>query len=47
MIGKSFCSVLFCFLLGVLPHFIGSSFPGGDANRASQTGLDPGQNVAG
>lgn len=24
MTGKSFCSVLFCFLLGVLPHFIGS-----------------------
>ena len=32
MTGKSFCSVLFCFLVGALPHFVGSSFPGGDAN---------------
>ena len=47
MTGKSYCSVLFCFLLGVLPHFVGSSFPGGDANRTGQTGLDPGLSAPG
>ena len=45
MTDESFCSILFCFLLRALPHFVGSSFPGGDANRTGQTGLDPGPNA--
>lgn len=44
MTDESFCSILFA-LLRALPHFVGSSFPGGDANRTGQTGLDPGPNA--
>ena len=47
MTCRSFCPVLFCFLLGALPQFVDSSFLGGDANRTGHTGLDPGPSAPG